>query len=82
MDDGWSFTEPGVATPASYVLFRSDGLPRLFAPGANCASVGASGGGGGAIYVTNGSRDYAIVLQPLGTARVHRWDLKAGAWTT
>jgi len=35
--DGWSFTRPGVATAASYVLFRNDGLPRLFTPG-NCAA--------------------------------------------
>ena len=81
IEDGWSFTQPGSATPASHVLFRSDGLPRLFAPGGNCASVGNPGGGGGAIYLTNGNRDYAVVLQPLGTVRLHRWDAQSAGWS-
>ena len=68
---GWSFTDAGGTTPAQWVLFQPDGLPRLFTP-AGCVLSGA-GEGGGAIYVTNGRRDYAVVLGPLGTTRVHPW---------
>lgn len=68
---GWSFTNAGGTTPAQWVLFQPDGLPRLFTP-AGCA-LSAAGEGGGAIYVTNGRRDYAVVLGPLGTTRVHSW---------
>ena len=32
-----------------------------------------AGEGGGAWYVTNGRRDYAVVLTPLGAVRVHLW---------
>ena len=35
--------------------------------------LGVVGTGGGAIYVTNGVRDYAVVLGALGTTRVHLW---------
>jgi hypothetical protein len=39
------------------------------------------GDGGGAVYLTNGQRDYAVVLSPLGAVRVHAWNVGAGAWT-
>ena len=69
--DGWSFTDAGGSNPAQWVLFQPDGLPRLFTPG-GCV-IGAAGTGGGAIYVSNGERDYAVVLGSLGTTRIHSW---------
>ena len=42
--------------------------------------MGQLGSGNGAAYVTNGERDYAVVLNPLGGVRVHVWDRQAGAW--
>lgn len=79
--DGWTFTDAEAAPgPASWVLFQADGLPRTFSPGANCTKIGNAGDGGGAIYLTNGERDYAAVLLPLGTSRVHRWQA-GGSWS-
>jgi prepilin-type N-terminal cleavage/methylation domain-containing protein len=84
-DKGSSFTDATVTTTtvnsskfASWVVFQPDGIPRLMTPG-DCANLGNQGQGGGAIYITNGRRDYAVVLSPLGTARVHRWN--GGGWT-
>jgi len=71
IQDGWSFTDAGGTNAAQWVLFQADGLPRLFTP-VGCV-IGPAGGGGGAIYVTNGERDYAIVLGSLGTTRIHLW---------
>ena len=80
---GTSFTNaanPGAA--ATWVLFQPDGLPRLFTPsGTNCTDIGLQVKGGGAIYLTNTRRDYAIVLSHLGTVRVHGWNPVAGAWS-
>jgi len=81
---GSSFTDgTNPAAAASWVMFFADGLPRRFTdPGAPpCTAIGPVGAGGGAIYVTNGRRDYAVVLSPLGVSRVHRWNTSAGAWT-
>ncbi|HVN37267.1 MAG TPA: prepilin-type N-terminal cleavage/methylation domain-containing protein [Myxococcota bacterium] len=84
---GSSFTTPAGAN-ASWVMFGADGLPRLFAQNAATnppcdqpGSPGNVGAAGGAIYLTNGHRDYAIVMSPLGTVRLHRWNSGAGAWT-
>ena len=35
--------------------------------------------GGAAFYLTNGTRDYAVVMSPMGGVRVHVW--RGGAWT-
>ena len=37
-------------------------------------SWSAFGSGGGALYVTNGRREYGVVLTPLGGVRVHIWN--------
>ncbi len=78
-NQGSTFTDATVSSPtlstakfASWVVFQPDGIPRLMTPG-DCANLGITGQGGGGIYLTNGRRDYAIVLSPLGTARVHYW---------
>ncbi len=77
---GSTFTDATITTAtidntkfASWVVFQPDGLPRLMTP-ADCANLGTAGQGGGGIYVTNGRRDYAVVLSALGTARVHNWE--------
>jgi type II secretory pathway pseudopilin PulG len=79
---GSSFTN-AAATPAAatWVLFQPDGIPRLFTPsGSACTNIGLPAQGGGAIYVTNTERDYAIVMSHLGTVRVHPWNPTTGAW--
>lgn len=73
---GSSFADPaGVQT--GWVMFRPDGVPVGF--DAACTQ-GAIGSGGGGIYVTNTTRDVAVVLSPLGTVRVHPYDNAAAAW--
>ena len=74
---GWSFTKPD-ASAASWVLFRPDGTPVAFAP--DC-TTGGIGSGAGAVYITNGTRDYAAVLMPLGAIRVHTWNRSGGQWS-
>jgi len=82
-EHGSSFTtaalDPNVA--ASWVVFQPDGVPLLFSSnGTACTEIGIRGEGGGAIYVTNGRRDYAIVLTPLGTSRVLGWNPSSNNW--
>lgn len=74
--DGATFAYQG--NPVTWVLFRGDGIPLTFDAGCNLGTIGS---GGGAVYVTNGSRDYAVVLSPLGAVRVHAYETGAGEWT-
>lgn len=60
-----------------WVMFRPDGIPVSFT--AACVT-GQIGSGAGGVYVTNGSRDYAVVLTPLGGAQVSGFERSAGAW--
>jgi len=83
---GSSFTDATVTTPttsaskfASWVVFQPDGIPRLLTP-TSCSNVGSPGSGGGAIYLTNGRRDYAVVLSPFGAVRVHHW-IRGRGWS-
>ncbi|MCH2171182.1 type II secretion system GspH family protein [Myxococcota bacterium] len=71
MTNGFTFGDGDGAQPAKWVLFEPDGLPRPFTP-TGCV-VGEVGSGAGAVYLSNGRRDYAIVMGPLGTTRVHPW---------
>ncbi|HEX5065669.1 MAG TPA: prepilin-type N-terminal cleavage/methylation domain-containing protein [Myxococcota bacterium] len=71
---------------ASWVMFGADGMPRRFTQNGSttppCTAVGPAAQAAAAIYVSNDSRDYAIVMTPLGTARVHRYRSSgAGSWT-
>ncbi|MFP8881068.1 MAG: prepilin-type N-terminal cleavage/methylation domain-containing protein [Myxococcota bacterium] len=80
--NGSSFTDATrIATNAAYaVLFQPDGLPRVFTQNAGtCVTVGLQAQGGGAIYLNNDHRDFAVVLSHLGTTRVHLWN-HAGGW--
>jgi len=74
---GSSFRTPAGA-PTTWVSFAPNGVPVGFDAACNTGGVGS---GGGAIYLTNGRRDYAIVLSPLGVVRVHIWEQGAGQWT-
>lgn len=81
---GSSFQDAGSPeADASWVMFSPDGMPHLFTEDgtAPCDEVGAVGEAGGAIYLTNGKRDYAVVLSALGIPRLHRWNPENGAWT-
>ncbi len=63
------------------IYFEPDGIPRLYTTdGFTCTGRGLPGQGGGGIYVTNGERDYAVVLMPLGTSRVLTWNPGTNAW--
>lgn len=75
---GSSFTVPGGGLAARWIQFRPEGMP--FAVSSTC-TAGAVGSGGGAVYVTNGSRDLAVVLSPLGATRVYTWDRGSNQWT-
>jgi prepilin-type N-terminal cleavage/methylation domain-containing protein len=76
---GGTFADPA-NNAVNWVLFRSDGVPVSIAfTAGTCGQVGGTGSGGGALYVTNGKRDYAAVLSPLGGVRVHLWN--DGGWS-
>jgi prepilin-type N-terminal cleavage/methylation domain-containing protein len=71
-----TFTDPD-GEEARWVAFLPDGMPRGFKKGP--FSTSPLGEGGGAVYMTSGQRDYAVVLAPLGGVRVHTW--RNAAWT-
>jgi prepilin-type N-terminal cleavage/methylation domain-containing protein len=77
---GRTFADPS-NNAVNWVLFRPDGIPVSFAfSGGTCGQIAGTGSGGGALYITNGERDYAVVLSPLGSARVHLWT--GNAWSS
>jgi len=79
--DGSTFADPS-NTKANWVLFRPDGVPVGFTGSmSGCGTVGGLGTGGGGLYLTNGDRDYGVVLTPIGGVRVHRWVPDSGAWS-
>ena len=67
---GTTFTDTG-GNPATWVMFRPEGRPLRFS---GACATGAIGSGGGAVYLTNGDRDEAVVLLPLGNTRPHTWN--------
>ena len=73
---GSSFATP-VGGASTWVAFMTDGRPLAF--DAAC-SMGQLGSGNGAVYLTNGLRDYAVVLNPLGGVRIHAWNPGAAQW--
>jgi len=66
-------------TDATWVAFLPDGTPRAYVENTT-VGIGAVGSGAGAVYLTSGSRDFAVVLSPLGTAHVQTWDDGAERW--
>jgi len=75
---GSTFTTRPGGPNTTWVMFRPDGIPVGF--DAAC-TLGGVGSGGGGVYITNGSRDYAVVLSPLGGVKVHVWNAGVNAWT-
>jgi prepilin-type N-terminal cleavage/methylation domain-containing protein len=63
--------------PTSGVLFGPDGVPATFDALCNAGGLGSGGGG---VYVTNGNRDYGVVLSPLGVAKVRRFERGSATW--
>lgn len=80
---GVTFADPSAPnTAVHWVGFRPDGIPiGLEGTTTGCGEVGGTGSGSGGLYITNGTRDYAVVLTPLGGVRVHVWNPSAGAWS-
>jgi prepilin-type N-terminal cleavage/methylation domain-containing protein len=79
--DGATFSAPAGAK-VNWVLFRPDGVPVSFSGAiGTCGTMGDLGTGGGALYLTNGDRDLAVVLTSLGGVRLHRWQASAEAWS-
>lgn len=76
--DSLTFDQPD-GSDATWVAFLADGTPRAYLDD-SLAGTGAVGTGAGAIYLTSGSRDYAVVLSPLGTVHVQVWNAEAGQW--
>jgi hypothetical protein len=66
---GSSFRDPS-GNPASWVMFRPEGVPVSFGTGCDTGTVGS---GAGAFYMTNSDRTTAIVLMPMGATRIHSW---------
>jgi len=80
--DGGTFGS-AVGITVHWVMFSPDGLPVTFnGAGGVCGVVGGLGSGGGGFYLTDGERDYAVVVTPIGGVRVHRWDRGTGAWSS
>lgn len=78
--DGGTFTKPN-ASKANWVLFRANGVPVAFeGDGSGCGTIADTGSGGGGLYLTDGERDFGVVLTPLGGARLHVWN--NGAWSS
>jgi len=80
---GSTFKDPNGTGRMDWVLFRPDGMPVVFdGDSGDCGNVGPAGQGGGAIYITNGNRDYSVVISPLGSVRVHVWQPNANSWSS
>jgi prepilin-type N-terminal cleavage/methylation domain-containing protein len=75
---GSTFRTRANGADTTWVMFRPDGIPVGFDAACNLSPIGE---GGGAVYITNGVRDYAVVLTPLGGVKVHGWNPENNAWT-
>ena len=79
-DSAANFRHPTEAdTVQSWVLFAPDGTPRALDP-SGAALVADVGTGDGAIYLSDGERDHAVVMTALGAVRSYRWDVGDGSW--
>lgn len=75
--NGTTFLDPA-GNDVNWVAFRPDGVPVGFD---DACVLGQTGSGGGSVYVTDGRRDYAITLSPLGAVRIHTWEEVSASWT-
>jgi|GEM_PF-690876 len=79
---GSTYVDPA-ANPTNWVLFRPDGIPVVATgTGGNCGTIGRTGTGGAALYITNGRVDYAILITPLGSIRIRSWPHSGGGWSS
>ena len=75
-----NFRHPSQAdTVQSWILFAPDGTPRALDASAGVV-VADVGTGDGAIYLSDGERDQAVVMTALGAVRSYRWDTGDGSW--
>jgi type II secretory pathway pseudopilin PulG len=73
-NSGATFAD-AAGTARNWVIFRPDGVPvGAAATSTTCGTVGDTGTGAGALYFTNGERDYAVTLSPLGAVSIHSWN--------
>lgn len=79
LSSGSTFEDAG-SSDASWVMFRPEGTPIAFSYSSGC-TLGSIGSGAGGIYLTNGARDMAVVLTPLGSNRVYRYSPNTGFWS-
>jgi Tfp pilus assembly protein FimT len=80
---GSTFKDPNGSGRMDWLMFRPDGMPVVFdGDSGDCGNLGPAGQGGGALYITNGKRDYSVVVSPLGSVRVHVWQPHANDWST
>jgi prepilin-type N-terminal cleavage/methylation domain-containing protein len=77
LSNGTTFLDPA-GNDVNWVAFRPDGVPVGFD---DTCTFGQTGSGGGSVYVTDGRRDYAVTLSPLGAVRIHAWEEVSGSWT-
>lgn len=77
--NGSTFTSPANDT-TEWVAFRPDGIPVGYADTGGACALDETGSGGGAVYVNNDLRDAAVVLAPLGSVKVHRFERSGGVW--
>ena len=64
-----------------WFMFRPDGVPvRVEGASSSCGTIGTTALGGAGFYLTNGTRDYAVVLSPMGGVRTYVWNPRSGAW--
>lgn len=75
---GISFVNLAGTAATNAVLFLPSGVPVVFSTGPFVA--GPLGSGQGAVYVSNGRRDYAVVLNSLGGVRVVGWKAASVEW--
>jgi len=76
MSAGSSFVDPQ-GNPATWVMFRPEGMPIAFDKDCN---LGGAGSGAGAFYMKNESRAYAVMLSPMGTTKVQVYNNATGSW--
>jgi type II secretory pathway pseudopilin PulG len=79
---GSTFVDPD-SNAVNWVLFRPDGIPVVFTgTGGDCGTIGRTGTGGAALYITNGRVDYGIVISPFGSIRIRSWPHGGGSWSS
>lgn len=74
--DGISILD-GAGAETTWVAFQPSGVPVGATAGCN---LGDTGSGSAAVYVSNGTRDYGVVMTPLGGVHVHGFDQTADDW--